>query len=86
MTTQATPAPPWLTDAELRDATHRTMPSAQARVLAGWGVRFVRRPDGTLLVIRAALESALAGAAQNAADQSPAGAPSANGINWSKRA
>lgn len=85
---------PWLTDAELIDATHRRQPCAQARALAGMGVPFLRRPDGTLLVSRQALESALSGApaatsthpptnrwAHNAAD-----APASNGIRWSTRA
>ena len=53
---------PWLTDAELIDATHRRQPCAQARALAGMGVPFLRRPDGTLLVSRQALEAALSGA------------------------
>lgn len=85
---------PWLTDAELIDATHRRQPCAQARALAGMGVPFLRRPDGTLLVSRQALEAALSGApavtsthpptsrwAHNAAD-----APASNGIRWSTRA
>jgi hypothetical protein len=49
----------WLSDAEVADATRRRQPAAQARVLAGWGVPFHRRPDGTLQVGRAAMEAAM---------------------------
>lgn len=68
----------WLTDAELVAATHRTQPAAQARALTAMGVPSRRRPDGTLLVSRAALEDALSrniGAGR---------APPANGLNWSR--
>lgn len=68
----------WLSDAELADATHRKQPSAQARVLTGWGVPYRRRPDGTLLVGRAALDAALAGASRPA--------QASNGIKWSRHA
>ncbi len=68
----------WLSDAELADATRRKQPSAQARVLGGWGVPFRRRPDGTLLVGRAALQAALSGAARPA--------QASNGINWRRQA
>lgn len=68
----------WLSDDEVVDATRRKQPSAQARVLTGWGVPFRRRPDGTLLVGRAALDAALAGSAR------PAHA--SNGINWRRSA
>jgi hypothetical protein len=70
---------PWLTDLELRDATHRTRPSAQARVLTGMGVTFRRRPDGSLLVGRDAISAALMGGKAVAT-------PVANGLNWSKSA
>ncbi len=66
---------PWLTDVELREATRRTRPSAQARVLATLGVPYRRRPDGTLLVGRDAMVGALAGR------RAP---PTTNGLNWSK--
>ena len=49
----------WLSDAELRDATGRKYPACQAKVLEGWRVPFQRRPDGSLLVGRAAMEAAL---------------------------
>ena len=68
----------WLSDRELADATHRKQPSAQARVLTGWGVPFRRRPDGTLLVGRAAMEAALAGSSRPA--------QASNGIQWRKSA
>jgi hypothetical protein len=70
---------PWLSDAELVDVTHRTQPTAQARALTRIGVPSHRRPDGTLLVSRTALESALQGTM--ARKPGPA-----NGLNWSKRA
>lgn len=69
---------PWLSDAELADATRRRQPSAQARVLAGWGVPYRKRPDGTLLVGRAALEAALAGSSRPT--------QASNGINWKRSA
>lgn len=49
----------WLSDDELSSATHRRQPAAQARVLDAWGVPYRRRPDGTLLVGRTALEAAM---------------------------
>lgn len=57
---------PWLSDAELEDALHRARPSAQARALTRMGVAFQRRPDGTLLVSRAAFAFA-----QNPPQQEP---------------
>lgn len=70
----------WLSDAELVGATHRKQPAAQARVLAAWRVPYQRRPDGSLLVSRQAMEATLAGGTM-------AGKPAAaNGLNWSKRA
>lgn len=71
---------PWLSDAELVDATHRARPSAQARALDRIGVHYVRRPDGSLLVSRDALEAVLRGGAI-VGTQTPA-----NGLKWSKRA
>lgn len=50
----------WLSDTELVEATHRRQPARQARVLEDMGVPYRRRPDGTLLVGRAAMEAALA--------------------------
>ncbi|WP_366103024.1 DUF4224 domain-containing protein [Ottowia sp.] len=69
--------PPWLTELELRDATHRVRPSAQARALQSMGVPFRRRLDGTLLVGREAIARVLE------AKESPL--PSAR-PNWSKPA
>lgn len=68
----------WLTDEEVADATHRRQPARQAKVLEQLGVPFQRRPDGTLLVGRAAMEAALAGA-RIASTQ-------ANGLKWSTHA
>lgn len=70
---------PWLSDAELMEATHRARPTAQARALERMGVTCHRRPDGTLLVSRSALEAALQGTM--ARKPGPA-----NGLNWSNRA
>jgi hypothetical protein len=69
----------WLSDAEVADATRRTYPAAQGRVLKAWGVPFQRRPDGTLQVGRAAMEAAMAGSRMD-------GKTAANGLNWSKTA
>lgn len=69
----------WLSDAELVEATHRRQPARQAKALEEMGVPFQRRPDGTLLVGRAAMEAALAGGTMR-------GKPAANGLNWSKMA
>jgi hypothetical protein len=69
----------WLSDEEMQRATGRARPSAQARALQRMGVPFQRRPDGSLLVSRAALESALSGSA--IVRHQPA-----NGLNWSRSA
>lgn len=69
---------PWLSDEEVRRLTHRERYTAQARVLDGWGVPYRRRPDGTLLVGRAALDAALVGSARPA--------QASNGINWRRSA
>lgn len=72
---------PWLSDDELREATCRRQPSAQARALQRMGVRFLRRPDGTLLVGRQAIEKALSG------EPATMGTSTAsNGLKWRKRA
>lgn len=66
----------WLSDAEVADATRRRQPAAQARFLARLGVPCQRRPDGTLLVSRAALDGALA------AGRTMAPGKPANGLNF----
>jgi Domain of unknown function (DUF4224) len=71
----------WLSDDELVEATHRRMFTAQARALERMGVPFVRRPDGSLLVSRQALEDVLQRGSAIVRRQPPA-----NGLNWSKRA
>ncbi|GEM_PF-4929859 len=68
----------FLSDDELAAATARRRPTSQAKVLARWGVPYRRRPDGTLLVGRAAFQAAISGIA--------APQQAANGINWSRRA
>lgn len=70
-----------LTDAELVEITHRRQPCAQARALQRMGVPHLRRPDGTLLVGRTAMESALAGQTATMTDK-----PASNGLNWRKKA
>lgn len=72
---------PWLTDNELIDATHRRQFTAQARALQRMGVPFVRRPDGSLLVSREALDAVLCRGTVLSFVQAPT-----NGLNWSKRA
>ena len=42
----------FLTDQEIVDLTHRTKPAWQARALDSMGIRYIRRPDGTLVVLR----------------------------------
>ncbi len=72
----------WLSDAELRDATRRQRPTAQAKLLRDWGVPHERRADGTLLVSRAALDAKLC----HADAEKPARESASNGLNWSVRA
>jgi hypothetical protein len=71
----------WLSDDELAEATHRRRFTAQARALERMGVPFVRRPDGSLLVGRDAMEAALSRGGAIVGTQTPA-----NGLTWSKRA
>lgn len=68
-------APSWLSDEELIDLTGRRQPAAQARVLDGWRVPHLRRPDGSLVVGRAAIVAMLGGDPETSA-------PQANGLNW----
>lgn len=75
---------PWLTDAELQDATHRRKPGAQARALDAMGIPWRRRPDGSLLVGREALAQALLARPPAPGVASPL--PAANGCTWSKHA
>lgn len=71
-----------LSDDELIEITRRKMHTAQARVLAGMGVPYRVRPDGSLLVGRAALEQALC--SPSAAQKQASG--SFSGINWTRPA
>lgn len=66
----------WLSEKELIDATHRRTAPAQGRFLKEIGVPFKPRPDGKLLVSRAALERALLGDAPAAAESE------SNGLKW----
>lgn len=67
----------WLSAEELANLTGRRQHAAQARALSRMGVPFKVRPDGSLVVGRAALEQAL-GAKAKAAEVLP------NGLNWSR--
>lgn len=69
----------WLSDDELVDATHRKQPARQAKVLDAMGIPYQRRPDGTLLVGRAAIEAALGGGSMRVQ-------PASNGLPWSRHA
>lgn len=73
------PPLPWLSDLELHNLTHRRRAAAQARVLTDWGIAFRTRPDGSLLVMRTALDST---------PQPTAGTqqPASSGIRWSQPA
>lgn len=44
---------------ELRELTHRQMPSAQIRALRSMGIEHKVRPDGTVAVLRAHVDSAM---------------------------
>ncbi len=68
---------PWLSDEELVDLTGRRQPAAQIRVLDGWCIPHVRRPDGSLVVGRAAVVARLG------LDEEPP-KPVANGLNWTR--
>lgn len=70
---------PVLSDEELFEITKRQQGAAQARVLDGWHVPYQRRPDGSLVVGRAAFDAAMAGG-------SIAGKTASNGLAWSKQA
>jgi hypothetical protein len=50
-----------LTDAEIAAITERERPKAQAKVLDALGVPYRPRPDGSLVVSRAAAQAALGG-------------------------
>jgi len=41
-----------LTEAEIREITHRQRRAAQMRVLKALGIRYQARPDGSILVYR----------------------------------
>jgi hypothetical protein len=46
----------FLTEAELEDLTHRKYGAWQARVLDSMEIRYRRRPDGSLAVLRSDVE------------------------------
>jgi len=50
-----------LTPLELQDLTNHRRSDAQARVLKHMGVPFATRPDGSLVVLRVAVETLLGG-------------------------
>ncbi len=74
--------PVHLTDDELFDATHYRTASAQARAFDLIGCPYRRRPDGTLLVSRAAFDKALHSSAPSPT-QPHTSQPAANGLRWS---
>ncbi len=47
-----------LTEAEIALITHRKRHKAQAAAMADLGIQFMIRPDGSLIVLRAAVEKA----------------------------
>ncbi len=51
-----------LSPRELSELTGKRRSDAQARVLSHMGIPFTTRPDGTLAVLRAAVEARLGGA------------------------
>ena len=50
-----------LTRKELQSLTHRVRPSAQLRALRFMGIEARQRPDGTVAVLRTAVESSMGG-------------------------
>jgi hypothetical protein len=68
----------WLSDEELQELTKRERAAAQARALDALKVPYKRRPDGSLVVGRLAVENALAGIIQGGKTATP----EANGLNW----
>lgn len=46
-----------LTEPELRELTHKQRPTAQARALRAMGIPHWRRPDGSLAVLRSAVDA-----------------------------
>lgn len=50
-----------LTAEEVRELTGMQRPSAQARALQGMGIECRRRPDGSVVVLRAVVEAVLGG-------------------------
>ena len=50
-----------LTTQEVRELTGLQRPSAQARALQGMGIECRRRPDGSVVVLRAVVEAVLGG-------------------------
>ncbi|MBK5915119.1 DUF4224 domain-containing protein [Rhodocyclus purpureus] len=55
----------FLSPAELETLTGKVRPSAQVRALTAMGIRYTRRPDGVVVVVRADIE------AENKAAQKP---------------
>ncbi len=79
---QATPS--WLTPDELRALTCRRQGCAQAKALVVMGIPFRKRPNGSIVVFRADLQTSSGAAGQVASTGT--GYQPANGINWSKAA
>lgn len=69
----------WLTDQEVEHLTRKAQHAAQRRVLMSWGILFVARPDGSLVVHRRAVERVLGAEATVAV-------PQGSGLRWSRQA
>jgi len=62
----------FLTCDELAELTQRQRPSKQREVLLQLGIPFKLRPDGSIVVLRAAMEAALGYATPHEKPRSPA--------------
>lgn len=69
----------FLTEEELYSLTHKQRPSAQLKALRAMGIDFKERPDGTVAVLRTAVEATMGGAI--AADKNKIYEPDWNALN-----
>ena len=70
-----------LSAADVTALTGRVRYSAQAKVLKGLGIKFLTRPDGSLAVLKAAVDAALSPETQEVRALARA---AADGPNWTK--
>lgn len=68
----------FLTDQEILALTNKSKRLAQRRALERMGIEFIRRPDGSFVVLREHVQSLLQGKAQQAR------APREKTPDWSK--